>query len=125
MTLLCAQCGREFEGRKHRRFCSCRCANIAHMPVRLTPRTCPVCGETFKPRSHRSKTCSRSCGAQSPAVLAKRKEALALGRVFSSQLYAKRLAARLLTMTKGQIWREAYVRGYNACRQRMRRGVAA
>ena len=58
-------------------------------------------------------------------VPAMRAQALAKGREIGRSLYAKRLAAQLAQMTKGEIWRTAYVRGYNACRQRLRRGMAA
>jgi hypothetical protein len=124
IPLRCQHCGGSFMGAASRKFCSCHCANSAHRPVTLKPKTCPVCAKTFQPRSHRSKTCSRACGGQL-GMRSMRMQALAQGREIGRSLYVKRLAAKLMQMTKGEIWREAYVRGYNACRQRMRRGVAA
>lgn len=60
---ICEQCGEQFEAdRKSSRFCSLACVGEYQAAERGRWSECVVCGESFRQRAFRIKTCSRACG---------------------------------------------------------------
>lgn len=67
MTFTCANCGKNFEGHYHSKFCSNKCKSAYRRKHHLddVERTCVVCGKKFKINKYsKTKTCSRSCASK-------------------------------------------------------------
>lgn len=63
-TKKCLVCGKEFQGTKLQRFCSCACKaqNRRNIKADNETRICPVCGKEFNVnRYYKTQCCSRKC----------------------------------------------------------------
>jgi hypothetical protein len=124
--LVCEHCARRFVPKRKRnattknRFCSVTCRTAF---TRRKSRLCLGCGGQFIPTHVKNKTCSRSCGASLVARSRPGRERLARAQRARAKAYARRLADRLAGMSKADIWRLAYQRGFQACWLRHVKGV--
>lgn len=123
----CAQCGVTFipkpKNAPGQRFCSHACYGASQRIYTPEVRWCRQCGQEFNTpgtKRHQEQTyCSRRCSRlmavkEDPSGMAKL-------RAGARQAYVARLSERLQGMGKGDIWRQAYSRGYCAG---LRRGRA-
>lgn len=73
---------------------------------------CPECQKTFRPWRKSQVCCSGSCGAVRRSRMHPQHYKMRAAQAVNRALYAKRLGQRLAGMTKGEIWRQAYRRGF-------------
>ena len=65
MKLICKQCGKEFNGRKERKFCSRKCRGEYRTKTKTFIQKCKWCGKEFRTSKLRpQKFCSKSCYAE-------------------------------------------------------------
>lgn len=81
----CANCGREFEGEPHSRFCSnaCKSAWRRKEGIDNEERVCPICGRVFLVSKYSKKIyCSTKCGGKHHSEInaRKRAEGIPIGR---------------------------------------------
>lgn len=78
-------------------------------------RHCLECSRPFHPCRKKQDTCSRSCGAaRRVRRFPGQHHQMVAAQAAKQAAYAKRLGERLRSMTKGEIWRLAHQRGYQA-----------
>ena len=73
-TVPCQHCGKDFVkvGNTTGLFCSRDC--WYKWPGRIENKTCPICGEEFRPKDHEQKTCSFACSDISKRSVERAKE---------------------------------------------------
>jgi len=57
----CAYCGKEFNGRSSKKYCSSECYWESLKGARLSPKKCPGCNKEFIPDRSLRKFCSKEC----------------------------------------------------------------
>lgn len=81
----CQTCGKQFQGRPKRKYCSRRCAALALR--RTATKKCKTCGKTFSGRPNvvaKAQYCSRKCYGQAKRTTATKK-CRQCGKVFSGK----------------------------------------
>lgn len=79
------------------------------------------CGQTFRPFHKPQQYCCHRCAALQLAVLKPHTHNMAAANAANKKRYAKRLGEQIKGMTKGEIWRLSYNRGWSACYWSLRR----
>ena len=70
----CLHCGKPTGSKdRGRKYCSAECREVNKKPRKLQDRACPMCGTAFRPKSHLTQYCTRSCadGAHSIRMIGK------------------------------------------------------
>ena len=62
-NLKCKYCGNVFVTRSNGKFCSRRCSD-RYRDENSLPKTCPVCGESFRRYNKHTRYCSKSCASK-------------------------------------------------------------
>ena len=87
---ICPQCGQEFHNScRDRKFCSKACYTASQQV--LVSRECPVCGNTYRPKSSTQATCGVNCGI---VFRAANRKGVAVNEYLESAARAKALPKR-------------------------------